>query len=94
MTIYPARPPAFTCAICGTQRDYSAQHYWPNADARQYDIPPICRQCEDTWGKGASIGGLGDLNRDRRIARQIFALASRLEVEAYRSKHRMRPHYA
>lgn len=41
-------------------RDIAAQGPFFNfrAYAAEYDIPPICRPCEKTWGKG--IGGWGD----------------------------------
>lgn len=87
MTIYPARPPSFTCAICGDFEDYSADQHarlFRFRNAREYDIPPVCRSCEIHWGKGS--GGWGDLNRDRRIARQISALADALTVEAHRAQ--------
>ncbi len=93
MTIFPPRPPSFTCAICGEFRDWShGEFHRFRAYAAEYDIPPICRHCEKTWGKG--IGGWGDLNRDRRIARQISALAAVLEVEAHRKAHGKAPLYA
>jgi hypothetical protein len=94
MTIYPARPPTFTCVICGEIRDYGDAPgvfnslRWRSAE---YDIPPVCRRCEITWGR--SIGGLGDLNRDRRIARQIRALADVLDCEAYRAQRGEGPIY-
>ena len=93
MTIFPPRPPSFTCAICGEFRDWSQGPFFNfRAHAAEYDIPPICRPCEKTWGKG--IGGWGDLNRDSRIARQISALAAVLEVEAHRKAHGKAPLYA
>ncbi len=92
MTIFPPRPPSFTCAICGEFRDWSQGYGFRWHRAAEYDIPPICRPCEKTWGKG--IGGWGDLNRDRRIARQISALAAALEVEAHRKAHGKAPLYA
>jgi hypothetical protein len=59
MTIFPPRPPSFTCAICGEFRDWSQGHFYQfRAYAAEYDIPPICRPCEKAWGKG--IGGWGD----------------------------------
>jgi hypothetical protein len=59
MTIFPPRPPSFTCAICGEFRDWSQGPFFNfRAYAAEYDIPPICRPCEKTWGKG--IGGWGD----------------------------------
>jgi len=92
MTIYPARPASFTCAICGEFRDWSQGYGFRWEYAPEFDIPPICRPCEKTWGKG--IGGWGDLNRDRRIARQISAIAAVLEVEAHRKAHGKAPLYA
>ena len=58
--------------------------WWAYRSA-EYPIPPLCRNCERTWGK--ALGGWGDLNRDRRITRQISALAAAIEVEAYRIQH-------
>lgn len=92
MTLYPPRPPSFTCAICNEHRDWSAGHpvrRWENAT--EYDIPPICRSCEITWGR--AIGGWGDRNRDRRIAGQIGALARAIETTAYRMQHERAPHH-
>jgi hypothetical protein len=94
VTIYPARPASFTCVICGTLRDYGDTPGQFNSlrwRSAEYDIPPVCRPCEITWGR--SIGGWGDLNRDRRIARQIFALAAVLDCEAYRTQHGKGPLY-
>ena len=92
MTIYPQRPANFTCAICCKHQDYDSPHGARFYCATEYDIPPLCRHCEKTWGK--AIGGWGDLNRDRRIARQISALAAVIEVEAYRSIRNLGPLYA
>lgn len=92
MTIYPDRPPSFTCAICNEFFDWSDQGGTRWRYAAEYDIPPLCRHCEKTWGK--SIGGWGDLNRDRRIARQIAAMAHALETEAWRAKHRKESRHA
>jgi len=75
MTIYPPRPPEFACILCGT----TVPDRWEHAS--RYPIPPVCNRCSFTWGKG--IGGVGDLHRDRRIARVIIALAEALSVEAY-----------
>lgn len=58
MTIFPPRPPSFTCAICGEFRDWSQGYGFRWEYAPKFDIPPICRPCEKTWGKG--IGGWGD----------------------------------
>lgn len=93
MTIYPQRPASFICAICREHQDYDSP--WRRGSyyrASEYCIPPVCRDCEKTWGK--AIGGWGDLNRDRRIARQISALAAVIEVEAYRSIRNLGPLYA
>lgn len=88
MTIYPHRPHSFTCAICLKHQDWSPDGVerirWRYA--AEYDIPPICRRCEKAWGK--AIGGWGDLNRDRRTARQIIAIAEIMAVEAYRISHK------
>lgn len=94
MTIYPSRPASFTCVICGEYSEYDDVPGRFNPlrwRATEYDIPPVCRHCEINWGR--SIGGRGDLNRDRRIARQISALACALDVEAYRAQRREGPIY-
>lgn len=92
MTIFPARPASFTCAICCEHQDWSPGHHlhrwW---DAREFDIPPVCRSCEKAWGK--AIGGWGDLNRDRRITRQISAIAAAIDVESHRIKNKEGPIY-
>lgn len=81
MTIYPDRPSDFTCAIC-LEPGGPDRWCW----AGDYPIPPLCRDCARTWGLGGgqAFGGYGDRNRDRRIARQISALANVLSVEAHR----------
>ena len=91
MTIYPPRPPSFTCAICGEFQDWSdtgRRRWWTMEEAA---IPPICRTCERDLGK--AIGGWGDRNRDRRITRQISALAAMMEVEAHRIQNGKAPLY-
>ena len=92
MTIFPPRPSSFTCAICTEHQDWSTgNHFHRWGEARESAIPPVCRSCEKAWGK--AIGGWGDLNRDRRITRQISALAEALQVEAYRISHGEGPFY-
>ncbi len=84
MTIYPDRTPDFDCVICGAPRP-------PRWQAREEaDIPPVCRSCERERGR-STFGGWADRNRDRRIAGQIFALASALQAEAWRAQHRESP---
>jgi len=86
MTIYPDRAPEFDCVVCGKPRP-------PQWQAREEtDIPPVCRSCERDWGR-TTFGGLGDRNRDRRIAGQIFVLARVLDGEAYRAEKGMEPIY-
>jgi hypothetical protein len=45
-------------------------------------IAPLCVRCEKDYGK--AIGGWGDINRDRRILRQVSALAEVIQTTAYR----------
>jgi len=75
MAIYPPTPDPFNCAICGK----NCPRRW-QAPAH-HDSPPLCRICEQEWG----VGQYGDINPDRRIAKQISALANALAVEAHRS---------
>lgn len=78
MAIYPPPPPLFTCAICLSEyRCYRFPGYTPTLA-----IPPLCRSCSQDFGKG--IGGIGDLNRDRRIIRMISALAMVIDIESNR----------
>lgn len=77
MPIYRDVPPPFECVIC--QRQFPLR--W--SDPAQRDIPPVCWSCEQM----DSTGSYGDRNPDRRIARQISALANNLEWAAYRALH-------
>ena len=63
----------FSCAIC----DRPANARWFNDDS----IPPICRTCEVTNTPLAAPFGAF---KDRRIVRQIFAMAQAVETEANR----------
>lgn len=89
MTIYAPPPPPFTCAICC--EDW-APRPWMDGWSADLPIPPICTHCNTKWGR--AIGGWGDRNRDRRIIRQIAALAAAIDVEAHRAQHREGPLYA
>ena len=84
MTIYPDRPQDFTCAICQCA---GVPERWFHAS--NYPIPPLCNTCAIDFGcnGGHAFGGWGDLNRDRRIARQVSALANALTFEATRIQH-------
>lgn len=86
MPIYAPPPLPFCCAICG--RDYVKPKWGWGPDLA---IPPLCHNCNMTWGK--SVGGWGDRTRDRRILRMISALAAAIEVEAYRAQHKEGPLY-
>lgn len=89
MTIYAPPPPPFTCAICLTDWEYSP---WIGGWSPTLPIQPVCVQCNQTWGK--AVGGWADHNRDRRIIRQISALAAAIDVEAHRAQSRRGPLYA
>lgn len=89
MTIYAPPPPPFTCAIC---LEPWAPDLWSFTYGPDLPIPPVCHRCNMDWGR--SIGAHGDRNRDRRIIRQIAALAAAIDVEAHRSQHREGPLYA
>lgn len=90
MTIYAPSCPAFTCAICAEVFDPTdPRNRWSHGHTQP--IPPLCKNCSHTWGTG--IGGIGDLNRDRRIIRQISALAAAIETEAYRAQKGEGPIY-
>lgn len=54
---------------------------WDKYRGAHNPIPPLCTRCEKDWGCGP--GGWGDLNRDRRLIRQVSALARVIEVTAY-----------
>jgi hypothetical protein len=84
MPIYMDRPAPFNCAICHTE----GPRRWESPDMQS--IPPLCWRCEQEWG----VGQYGDRNPDRRIAKQIRALAEALTVEAHRAEIGERPMYA
>lgn len=79
------RPEAFDCAICGHHID----NRWPGPKSI-WSLAPVCRYCEDTFAPPMPPRGAF---RDRRIARQIHALAEALETEA-RHQHYRRFGYA
>lgn len=74
MAIYPPAPEPFDCAICYRARPLR----WPSPHMQ--DMPPLCWSCEQEWG----VGAYGDCNPDRRVIKQISALAEALRVDAYR----------
>jgi len=77
MSICPDLPEDFTCEICRRFRPKPKWGYSP-----QSDKPPICWSCEQEFGTGA----YADLNPDRRINKQISALAEALKIEAHRNQ--------
>lgn len=79
MTIYAPAPPAFDCAICG---DRHTPDRWRMRCDGTLPIAPLCRRCEIAYG-----GGQYDRNRDHRMIRQVKALATALDCEAYRQTH-------
>ena len=83
MPIYRDIPPPFECVICKG----AFPRRWHEPAHR--DIPPICWSCEQM----ESNGPYGDRNPDRRLARQISALANCLDVEAYRASKALEPIY-
>lgn len=90
MTIYAAPPPSFDCAICGEA--YDAEGYWNRwRYGPDLPIPPLCNSCSHDYGR--AIGGPGDRNRDRRIIRQISALAAAIDIEAHRAQRGKGPIY-
>lgn len=74
----PARPLSigllFTCVIC--QRDVND---YSNRNGRDRHLEPTCRRCEAEYGERPLTSGAF---MDRRIARQISALAEALHCEA------------
>lgn len=81
MPIYPPRPAPFDCAICGETRP----RQWASPD--QMDQPPLCWSCEQYgWRQGTVTR-----NPDRRLLKQILALAEAIASEAniqiYRPLH-------
>ena len=63
--------PQFSCAICGKD----ANKDWWSRDG----IPPVCRWCETYQTPTPKPYGAF---KDRRINRQLFAIAEALESEA------------
>lgn len=88
MVIYAPQPQPFTCAIC---RKPWAADQWSFTWGPDLPIPPLCHRCNMDCGR--SVGGIGDRNRDRRIIRQISALAEAISGEAYRAQHKEGPLY-
>lgn len=80
MAIYAPPPAPFDCAICGSPQMTSP---WDKHLGADTPIPPLCRRCERDWGKPVPPGGWQDRNRDRRMIRQISALAEILSGTAY-----------
>jgi hypothetical protein len=80
MAIYAPPPAPFDCAICLKPQMTSPWDKYLGADSC---IPPLCRRCERDWGKAVPPGGWQDRNRDRRIIRQVSALAEVLSATAY-----------
>lgn len=64
----------FTCIIC----EREVKGWSPTGPDMQ--VKPVCRYCEKTWGR-AVMPASGSF-RDRRITRQINALAEKLSTEA------------
>ncbi len=80
MTILPDAPHPFRCVICG---DEQMANPWAVVRRASNPIPPLCNWCERMWGKGVSGAGPNDLNPDRRLIRQVSALAGVLSATAY-----------
>lgn len=68
------RPPPFDCAICGRH----VENRWPGSK-RKWPLSPVCLSCERYYA--APLPPRGSF-RDRRVARQINALAEALETAA------------
>lgn len=83
MAIYPETPEPFECAICHK----TCPPRWQSPQMK--DMPPLCWLCEQDYGTGP----FGDPNPDRRIAKQISALAEALTIEAHRNKLGLDPLY-
>lgn len=86
MTIHAPIQQPFTCAICLKPWARDPWSWGPDLP-----IQPLCHRCNMDWGR--AVGGFGDRNRDRRIIRQISALAEAISVEAYRAEHKKGPLY-
>lgn len=78
MPILPDPPPPFCCAICGEDQ---MTNPWAIVRRASNPIKPICIWCERTWGRG--LNGPNDLNPDRRLIRQVSALAAVLSATAH-----------
>jgi len=72
------RPEQFDCAICERRID----NRWPGSK-KMWPIQPLCRYCEEKWSAGAPAHGAF---RDRRVARQISALANAIDTAAHHQK--------
>jgi hypothetical protein len=77
-------PPDFICAICERPVD----NRFPGA-RQTMSLPPVCRYCENVWGRRVPPKGAF---RDRRIIRQGCALAEALSAEAYRRNNPRYPY--
>ena len=88
MPVYAPVPLPFCCAICGAEQMTSPWSKYPRAEN---PIPPICRYCESTWGR--AVGKPNDLNRDKRMIRQISALAEVISCSAHCIQNNHRPPY-
>ena len=81
------KPEDFTCAICGN----AASNKW-NWSPKDYERPPICKQCETVTGyawHGAArhrTKPRGGSSHDRRNAMRIGALADAIAKEATRKQ--------
>jgi hypothetical protein len=80
MAIYAPPPPPFSCAICHAPR---MQGTWDKHLGADTPIPPLCRSCERNWGKAVHPGHWQDRNRNRRMIRQISALAEVILATAH-----------
>ena len=78
-------PPPFDCAICG----HHVSNQWPGPKP-EWALAPLCRYCERVHAPVMPHRGAF---RDRRTARQIYALAEALETAA-RHAHWRRTHAA
>ncbi len=69
MAIYPPKADPFECAIC----ERAVTPLWESPAHRC--MPPLCFRCEQhEWG-----AGLFEMNPDKRLAKQISALANALQ---------------
>lgn len=72
MAVYPNPSEPYCCSICGRESPYR----WE--DPRVQSRAPLCRHCENDYG----VGPYNDANPDRRIIKQISALAEAIRVDA------------